>query len=43
LPPPFASEIPVGWPGGVASAVAVTVALSTLSSVGEPLESARSL
>src|SRR5438093_7399205 len=43
LPPPFAREIVVGRPGGVASAVAATVGLSTLSSVGVPLETPRTL
>jgi hypothetical protein len=43
LPPPFASEMPLGWFGGVASAVAVAVVLSRLSSVGVPLETARTL
>ena len=42
-PPPLASKTLVGAPGGVASAVAVTVELSTLVRSGEPLETAVSL
>jgi hypothetical protein len=42
-PPPFASETELGIPGGVASAVAATVELSTLVSSGEPLVTAVSL
>jgi hypothetical protein len=43
VPPPFTSATVLGVPGGVASAVAVTVVLSTLVSTGEPLETAVSL
>src|SRR5262249_14890165 len=42
-PPPLASATLVGAPGGVASAVPVTVELSTLVSSGDPLVTAVSL
>src|SRR6188472_4052336 len=42
-PPPLARTTDVGAPGGVASAVTVTVELSTLVRSGEPLVTAFSL
>ena len=42
-PPPFVNATELGFPGGVASATAVTVELSRLSSAGVALETARIL
>ena len=42
-PPPFASTIPLGAPGAVASAVAFTVGLSRLVRIGVPLDTAFTL